>query len=86
MCPVTESVPVVIYRNGAVNAAIKLRSRPTPPQTVTRDSQRFRWRRCSGPIPAGWDFGAAKKPVVGVMVIGIDAKSPMTGDGIKAAA
>jgi S1-C subfamily serine protease len=85
MCPVGKPVPAVIYRTGAIKASIKLRSRPTPPQTVTRESQRFRWRgMLLGPIPAGWDFGAAKKPLAGVMVIGIDAKSPMTGDGIKA--
>jgi len=85
MCPVSEPVPAVIYRDGAKKASLKLRSRPTPLQTVTRQSQRFRWRgMLLGPIPAGWDFGAAKKPPAGLMVIGIDAKSPMTGDGIKA--
>jgi serine protease Do len=85
MCPVASPVKAVIYRGGAETVSVNLRPRPTPPQTVTRDSQRFRWRgMLLGPIPAGWDFRPAKKPASGVMVIGIDAKSPMNGDGIKA--
>jgi S1-C subfamily serine protease len=85
MCRVSCPLKAVIYRDGAQAVSVALRSRQTPAQTVTRDSQRFRWRgMLLGPVPVGWDFGTAKKPPFGIMVIGIDAKSPMAGDGIKA--
>jgi serine protease Do len=85
MCPVALPLKAVIYRNGSQTVNVTLRSRHTPALTVTRDSQRFRWRgMLLGPVPAAWDFGTARKPACGVMVIGLDAKSPATSDGIKA--
>jgi S1-C subfamily serine protease len=61
-----------------------LKSRQTPPQTVTRTSQRLRWRgMLLGAIPIGWDLGPTKKGPVGVLVIGVDSKSPLIPSGIK---
>ena len=83
-CSVTEPVKAIVYRHGPRTLSIRLRPRETPPQTVTRQSQRLRWRgMLLGPLPARWDFGA-QKPSAGVMVIGIDAKSPFTSEGLKA--
>jgi serine protease Do len=87
MCPVAEPIPAVVFRGESRDVELKLRARPTPPQTVTRTSQRLRWRgMLLGPIPAGWQ-GADKKPAAGgILVIGVDSKSPLLGDGIKAGA
>jgi serine protease Do len=85
MCPVASPLKAILYRDGSQTASVTLRSRHTPALTVTRDSQRFRWRgMLLGPLPATWDFGTTKKPTCGVMVIGLDAKCPASSDGIKA--
>ena len=84
-CPVDEPVKAVLYRHGPRNVTMALRARETPPQTITHDSQRLRWRGLLlGPIPTRWDFGAAKRPATGIMVIGIDAHSPFLTEGLKA--
>jgi len=83
-CSVTEPVKALVYRHGPMTLSLQLRPRETPPQTVTRQSQRLRWRgMLLGPLPARWDFGA-KKPAAGVMVIGIDTRSPFASEGVKA--
>ena len=57
LCPVGEPVKAVVYRHGAIALSLSLRARQTPPETVTRESQRFRWRgMLLGPIPAKWNF------------------------------
>lgn len=85
MCPVGEPVKAVYFRGDARDIEVKLRARPTPPQTITHGNQRLRWRgMLLGPIPAGWQ-GTDKKPAAsGILVIGVDSKSPALGDGIKA--
>ena len=35
-----------------------------------------------GPIPAQWEFGAAKRPAGGLMVIGIEPGSPHFKEGV----
>lgn len=87
MCPVAEPVKAVVFRGEQHDINLKLHARPTPPQTVTRSSQRLRWRgMLLGPIPAGWQ-GNGKKPASdGILVIGVDSKSPALSDGIKAGA
>ena len=35
-----------------------------------------------GPIPARWDFPPGKRPEGGLMVIGIDPKSPFVREGV----
>ena len=87
MCAVGEPLKAVIYHAGEKSVTMRLRSRPTPAQTVTHASQRLRWRgMLLGPIPAGWDFGNARKPAGGLLVIGIDSRSSMVDEGIKAGA
>jgi len=84
MCPVAEPVAATIFRHGQQAVTLKLRPRETPPQTVTHESQRLRWRgMLLGPLPARWDFGP-KRPECGVMVLGIDASSPLAPQGLKA--
>ena len=83
-CPVGQPVQAIVYHDGIRTLTLHLRPRETPPQTVTRQSQRLRWRGLLlGPLPLRWDFGV-KKPSSGVMVIGIDAKSPFVSEGLKA--
>ena len=83
--PVSEPVKAVIYRHGAQTVELSLRARETIATTVTRDSQRLRWHgMLLGPIPAHWSFPVAKRPEHGVMVVGIDVKSPFTKDGVVA--
>ena len=85
MCPVAETIKAVVFPDGPRNVELKLRARPTPPQTVTRGSQRLRWRgMLLGPIPAGWQGSDKKTATDGILVVGIDSKSPLIGDGIKA--
>jgi predicted metalloprotease with PDZ domain len=87
MCPVGEPIKAVVYRGEERQVELKLRARPTPPQTVTRGSQRLRWRgMLLGPIPAGWQGAGKKAPNDGILVIGVDSKSPLLGEGIKAGA
>ncbi|HEY2588855.1 MAG TPA: trypsin-like peptidase domain-containing protein [Tepidisphaeraceae bacterium] len=88
MCPVGDPVKAVICRNdGPRTIELHLRARSAPQQTINRGSQRLRWRgMLLGPIPSGWQGGAAKNAPApnGILVIGIDAKSPMIAEGIKA--
>lgn len=87
MCPVGEPIKGVIYCGQEREVELQLRARPTPPQTVTRGSQRLRWRgMLLGPIPAGWQGANSKAPTDGILVIGVDSKSPVLGEGIKAGA
>jgi serine protease Do len=87
MCTVSEPIKAVIFRGEEHEIELKLRARPTPPQTVTRGSQRLRWRgMLLGPIPASWRAADKKATAGGILVIGVDSKSPLLGDGIKAGA
>ena len=87
LCPVAEPIKAQIFRGEQHDVEIKLRARPTPPQTVTRTSQRLRWRgMLLGPIPAGWQGADKRQSAGGILVIGVDSKSPLLGDGIKAGA
>jgi serine protease Do len=86
LCPVDEPLKAVIYRDGPRTVKLKLHSRPPALlQAAVQDKERLRWRGLLvGPLPDGWDFGTAKRPSSGVMVIGIDSRSPFIADGIKA--
>lgn len=87
MCPVAEPIKAMVFRGQEQDVELKLRARPTPPQTVTRTSQRLRWRgMLLGPIPAGWQGANKNASAGGILVIGIDSKSPLLGEGIKAGA
>lgn len=87
MCPVAEPVKAIIFRGAPQDIELKLRARPTPAQTVTHGNQRLRWRgMLLGPIPAGWQGADKKAATSGILVIGVDTKSPLLGEGIKAGA
>ena len=82
--PVGKPVNIAYYRKDKLRAVeVVLRRRELASAAVTRESRRLRWRgMLLGPIPAKWDFGAAKRPEKGVMVIGIDPKSPFAAEGV----
>lgn len=82
--PVGRAVPVSYYRKDRLRKAeVVLRRRELTTAAVTRESRRLRWRgMLLGPIPAQWDFGAAKRPTSGLMVIGIEPGSPHAKDGV----
>jgi serine protease Do len=82
--PVGKPLGVAYYRKDKLRATdVTLRRRELASAAVTRESRRLRWRgMLLGPIPAKWDYGAAKKPEKGVMVIGIDPKSPFAAEGV----
>lgn len=92
MCPVGPIVKAVVYHDegadGPHDVDLHLRARPAPSQGINRAKQRLRWRgMLLGPIPVGWQGSAEAKDRAGregVLVIGIDAKSPMVAEGIKA--
>jgi serine protease Do len=88
MCPVGEPVKAVVYRDGPRNLELHLRARPAPSQTVNRSKQRLHWRgMLLGPIPIGWHGAPGGNKAAthdGILVIGIDSKSPMIAEGIKA--
>jgi serine protease Do len=82
--PVGRTVTVYYYRKDKLRTAdIVLRRRELASAAVTRESRRLRWQgMLLGPIPAQWDFGAAKRPAGGLMVIGIEPGSPHAREGI----
>jgi serine protease Do len=81
--PTNETVKATLYRKGPHTVELTLRPRETA-LAVKNDNQRFRWRGLLlGPIPTRWDFAPAKRPTFGVMVIGMDAKSPFSTEGFK---
>jgi serine protease Do len=82
--PVGRPVSVSFYRKDKVRTAdVVLRRRELASAAVTRESRRLRWRgMLLGPIPAQWDFGAAKRPEAGLMVIGIEPGSPHAKEGV----
>jgi len=85
--PVGKPVPAVVYRKDRLwTADVTLRRRELANNGVTRESRRFRWRgMLLGPIPARWDFGPGnKRPEGGMLVIGIDSKSPFVKEGVAA--
>ena len=82
--PVGKPVQVSFYRKDKLKTAdVVLRRRELASAAVTRESRRMRWRgMLLGPIPAQWDFGAAKRPAGGLMVIGIEPGSPHFKEGV----
>ena len=83
MSPVSEPVQAVVYHHGSRSVTLNLRVRQSPPQAS--NPKRFHWRgMLLGPIPSCWDFGADKRPAFGVMVLGIESKSPSISEGIRA--
>jgi S1-C subfamily serine protease len=82
--PVGRAVSVSFYRKDKVRACdVVLRRRELSSAAVTRESRRLRWRgMLLGPIPAQWDFGQARRPEGGLMVIGIEPNSPHAKEGI----
>ena len=82
--PVGRPVSVSFYRKDKVRTCdVVLRRRELSSAAVTRESRRLRWRgMLLGPIPAQWDFGAAKRPTGGLMVIGIEPGSPHAKEGV----
>jgi serine protease Do len=83
--PIGTPLPVKVYRNKQVYAPqVTLKRRDLSAAAVTRESRRFRWRGLLlGPVPANWAAPAGKKAGTGLLVIGIDATSPMTKQGVK---
>ncbi|MDB5293057.1 MAG: protease Do [Phycisphaerales bacterium] len=81
---VDKQLVATVYRGGKpLSVGITPARRPAPSVAVTRESQRMRWRgMLLGPVPAHWDFGPAKRPVGGLMVIAIDPKSPCVKEGV----
>lgn len=75
----------IVRRDGKImTLAIQLRKRDLPSVAINRENQRMRWRgMLLGPIPANWDFGQSKRPDGGLMVLGIDATSPLLKQGVR---
>jgi len=83
--PVGRAVSLTYYRKDKPRTVeVVLRRRELATAAVTRESRRLRWRgMLLGPVPAQWDFGSAKKPEGGgVMVIGIEPGSPHAKEGV----
>ena len=82
--PVGKPLTVSYVRKDKVRTAeVVLRRRELASAAVTRESRRLRWRgMLLGPIPAQWEFGTAKRPTSGLMVIGIDPGSPHAKEGV----
>ncbi len=82
---IDSRIPATVLRQGKTRSVgIKLRRRDASNATVTRENQRFRWHGVLlGPIPANWDFGGAPRPPAGLMVLGIDSKSPFLKEGAR---
>ncbi|MDB5301193.1 MAG: htrA2, partial [Phycisphaerales bacterium] len=81
---VDKQLIATVYRGGKqMSVGVTPVRRPAPSVAVTHDSQRLRWRgMLLGPVPAHWDFGSAKRPSGGLMVIAMDPKSPCAKEGI----
>src|SRR5206468_3126111 len=81
-----EGREVVYGYLGVKSSTPTTRERKLANNGVTRESRRFRWRgMLLGPIPARWDFGPGnKRPEGGMLVIGIDPKSPFVKEGVAA--
>ena len=85
LCAVREPVKAVIYHRGPRTITLTLRSRHHRSVTSSEDSQRWRWKgMLLGPIPACWDFGRARSPKAGIMVIALDSRFPAVLAGLKA--
>jgi serine protease Do len=82
--PVGRALPVTFVRRDKLKTSdVVLRRRELASAGVTRESRRMRWRgMLLGPIPAQWDFGGAKRPEGGLMVIGIEPGSPHAKEGV----
>jgi len=82
--PSDQNIETTVYRNGkAMSVTIHMGRRQTAPAAVTKENQRLRWRgMLLGPIPRHWDFGAQPRPAAGLMVLAVDASSPMLKQGI----
>ena len=82
--PVGKPLTAVYYRKDKVRSCeVVLKRRELTSAGVTRENRRFRWRgMLLGPIPARWDFPPGKRPEGGLMVIGIDPKSPFVREGV----
>jgi len=84
---VERPVQLNVYRDGkAATVSVMLRRRQLPSVAVTRENRRLRWRgMLLGPIPANWEVAAASgKPASGLLVLGVEADSPASKEGIKA--
>lgn len=80
--PVDSKMQAVVHRGGKSLTLDVLTSRRAGPVAVTRQSQRIHWRgMLLGPIPENWDFGATPRPAGGLMVIAVDAHSPVLREG-----
>jgi serine protease Do len=87
MCPVGEPVQAVLYSSGSRIVTVNLRPRTASAQAPAHDSQRLRWRgMLLGPVPTGWETPASSGAGAGLLVIGIDSRSPLADHGIKAGA
>lgn len=82
--PVGRAVAVSYYRKDKLRTVeVVLRRRELTSAAVTRESRRLRWRgMLLGPIPPKWEFGLAKRPAAGLMVIGIEPNSPHAREGV----
>ena len=83
--PAEQNVSATVYRDGKeVKLDLHMGRRKSASTTITRDTQRLRWRgMLLGPIPRHWDFGKSPRPSEGLMVLAIDPASPMIKHGIS---
>jgi S1-C subfamily serine protease len=71
----TDPIEIVFYRAGKMTANLMMRPRAVH---SVADSSRVRWHGLLlGAIPPYWDFAPAPRPASGVMVIGVDSKTPV---------
>ncbi len=77
------NIPAVVYREGKPRTInLPLRRREAATASITRESQRIRWKGLLlGPIPANWT-AAGKQIAQGLMVLAIDPRSPLLKEGI----
>ena len=77
--PIDHPAKLAIVRDGkSMLVSVGLKRRVSTAVSVTRDTQRYRWRGLVlGPIPGNWDFGKSKRPDCGMMVLGVSANSPL---------
>jgi len=82
--PVGKAVAVDLFRNGKPMTLMTTpRRRTMETLAITHDSERVHWRgMLLGPIPADWR-NSPNKPAKGLVVFGIDDKSPMKSQGIS---
>jgi S1-C subfamily serine protease len=82
--PIERHVTVVIYRDGKAATLDAATARRKPQQfSVTRESQRMRWRgMLLGPIPQHWNAGSSPRPA-GLLVIAIEPASPFVKEGVS---